>query len=294
MSGSPSTVWSQLSSPYLAVGVIPFVGTDGLTIDVDPQNLWFDQVNYRLSVGTLGDQTGTDTINTYKQIDSFLPFTSITGPADSANTPGHTVSSARGTYASYLSTVAADFIGKFSGWGYSSGLATPGFAELAGMFVYAAAAGTANNLGGELHFFTRADAGALSDRVKIDNVGNILPSTAGTPGTGAQISASARLGKALVGFSALTLDYGLAAATGNITINKPVCQVQIAAGASSLVLTNSLITANSIVLATIATNDATLTFIKSCVAAAGQVTITGNANATATTKVNILVLCTDS
>lgn len=76
--------------------------------------------------------------------------------------------------------------------------------------------------------------------------------------------------------------------TGARTINKAAGRVNIAAAGTSVVVTNSLVTANSIVLVTIATNDATAT-VKSVVPAAGSFTI-NTAAVTAETAFNFLVL----
>lgn len=80
-----------------------------------------------------------------------------------------------------------------------------------------------------------------------------------------------------------------AATTGAQTINKPAGTVNFAAWASSLVVTNSLVTANSIVLCTIRAADSSFTFIKSVVCAAGSFTITANAAANAETSVWFVV-----
>ena len=79
-----------------------------------------------------------------------------------------------------------------------------------------------------------------------------------------------------------------AATTGAQTINKATGSVNFAAAATSLVVTNSLVTANSIILCTIGTVDATFTSC-SCTAGVGSFTITANAAATAETRVNFLV-----
>jgi hypothetical protein len=76
---------------------------------------------------------------------------------------------------------------------------------------------------------------------------------------------------------------------GNATIHKASGKVAIAAGQGVVVVTNSLVTAASIVMATIQTADATLTFLKSVVPGAGTFTVTGNANATAATTVAFTV-----
>jgi len=76
--------------------------------------------------------------------------------------------------------------------------------------------------------------------------------------------------------------------TGAQTINKTTGRVNFAAAATSLVLTNSLITANSIIRCTVATNDTTMHSCKA-VAAAGSATLYPNAAPTAETAVNFTV-----
>jgi len=78
--------------------------------------------------------------------------------------------------------------------------------------------------------------------------------------------------------------------TGAQTINKAAGSVNFAAAATSLVVTNSLVTASSIIIATIQTGDTTFTSIKAVVPASGSFTIYANAAATAETRVSFLVL----
>ncbi len=91
--------------------------------------------------------------------------------------------------------------------------------------------------------------------------------------------------------SDICLDRTITAAgtTGNQTINKTSGRVNIAAGGSTLTVTNSLCTANSIVVATIGTNDATGT-IKNVVPGAGSFVITLTATATAELAVNWIIV----
>ena len=77
--------------------------------------------------------------------------------------------------------------------------------------------------------------------------------------------------------------------TGAQTINKPSGTVNFAAGTSSLVVTNSLVTTASNIQATVGTNDATMKTVL-CVAGSGSFTIYPNANPTAETRVNFLVV----
>jgi Protein of unknown function (DUF2793) len=76
---------------------------------------------------------------------------------------------------------------------------------------------------------------------------------------------------------------------GAQTINKPSGTVNFAAGASTLVVTNSLCSTSSIVFAIARTNDATA-MVKNVVPAAGSFTITLNAAATAATSVGFFII----
>lgn len=75
--------------------------------------------------------------------------------------------------------------------------------------------------------------------------------------------------------------------TGAVTANVPSGICAIAAGASSIVITNSLVDASTPVWATVsqATADGTLLRVERVVSAAGSFTIYGTANATATTLI---------
>ncbi len=77
--------------------------------------------------------------------------------------------------------------------------------------------------------------------------------------------------------------------TGAQTINHPSGTVNFAAAATSLVVTNSLVTASSIIFAVVRTNDTTAT-IKNVVPAAGSFTINLGAAATAETSVGFFVI----
>lgn len=77
--------------------------------------------------------------------------------------------------------------------------------------------------------------------------------------------------------------------TGNQTINKAAGTINVAAGQSTIVVTNSLVTTSSLVFCTVRTNDTTA-LIKNCVPAAGSFTMRLNANATAETSVGFLVI----
>ena len=77
--------------------------------------------------------------------------------------------------------------------------------------------------------------------------------------------------------------------TGAQTINKTAGSVNFAAAATSLVVTNSFVDANSVILATVATDDTTMKSV-AAVASAGSFTLHANAGATAETRVNWVVV----
>lgn len=77
---------------------------------------------------------------------------------------------------------------------------------------------------------------------------------------------------------------------GNVTNNSPSGRAAFAAAGSTVVVTNSLVTANSIVQCTLETADATLTQILRVTPAAGSFTVVGNAAATGTTKFTFQVI----
>jgi hypothetical protein len=80
-----------------------------------------------------------------------------------------------------------------------------------------------------------------------------------------------------------------AGTTGAQTINKTAGTVNFAAAATSLVVTNSFVDANSIIIATVGTNDTTMKSV-AAVAGAGSFTLHANAAATAETRVNWFVV----
>lgn len=90
---------------------------------------------------------------------------------------------------------------------------------------------------------------------------------------------------------AMTLDKTVTpvATTGTVEINKAVGSVNFAALATSLVVTNSLVTTNSVILATVATNDASM-FSVQVVAGSGQFTLYAPDAPTGTTRVNFFIL----
>lgn len=77
--------------------------------------------------------------------------------------------------------------------------------------------------------------------------------------------------------------------TGAQTINKPGGAVNFAAAATSLVVTNSLVNAASIILAMVQTNDASMNYVRA-IPSSGSFTLIPDSAPTGTTRVGFLVL----
>jgi len=94
----------------------------------------------------------------------------------------------------------------------------------------------------------------------------------------------------VVSTDGLNLDRTITTAgtTGNQTINKVAGTVNIAAAGTTVTVTNSLVTANSIIFCTLRTNDATAT-IKNVVPGAGSFVITLGSAATAEVSIGFMV-----
>jgi hypothetical protein len=296
MPSNPSLVWGTLAVPNPAQGGIPFIYTDNATPVIDVLNLFWNQLSHLLSIGTSGDQTGTDTVNLYRQVDCYLPVASQTlaTPATlvvGSNINGLSISSSQGTGGAPLSNLTGDILGIVGAWSYQS--IPVAYVPLAAEYFYARGT-TPGNLGGEIHWATKANGAApLVDRFLLDNLGQLQPSSVVTVANTSMV-VSARLGAASAGFGALSLAYVLANVTGNVTQNTPAGQVQIAAGAKSVTVTNNLVTANSVVIAQLQTVDGTLLKVLTVVPAAGSFTINCDVNATGTVKIGYLVIGTDS
>ena len=82
----------------------------------------------------------------------------------------------------------------------------------------------------------------------------------------------------------------LSGTPGNATINADRGKVAIAAGQSTVNVTNSIVTAQSVILATQVGTDATMNNIVAVVPGAGSFTITANAAATGNVPVGFLVI----
>ena len=110
--------------------------------------------------------------------------------------------------------------------------------------------------------------------------------------SGAVVTLDAKTEAALIAQGLATASTTASTTTGAATANVMSGTCAIAAGASSVVVTNANITANSTVVAYVsqASADGTLLRVERIVPAAGSVTTYGTANATATTIIRWQVL----
>ena len=120
---------------------------------------------------------------------------------------------------------------------------------------------TAGSESGDMIFLTQSGGTAMTEKMRITSGGGIT----------------------------LTATNTAAGTTGNQTINKPSGTVNIAAAGTTVTVTNSLVTASSIVFAVIRTNDATAT-IKNVVPAAGSFVINLASATTAETSIGFFVI----
>lgn len=114
---------------------------------------------------------------------------------------------------------------------------------------------------------------------------DIGKNTGGTPATHTSLLRVDNTGKITI-----TATNTATGSTGAKTINKPAGSVNFAASSQTLVVTNSTVTAASVILLTIEANDSSAKSVYVAAKAAGTFTIKLNAAAAAETKVNFLVL----
>lgn len=294
---NPSTYWAQISLSNPPQMAIPFVDQDNASITINVNNFAFNQYgysssqNYTLNINTRGDFTGTDAISVYNQVDSYQANGSlqqVNGAYwNSSLVPGFTTSSSQGTGSVPVANLSGDFLGGFSSWGYSSnGLAAGNYSwqPLAGIYSFARGT-TSGNVGGELHFVTKQNNGSMTDWITLDNAGNLKPTTTGNLG-------GANLGAPGNGWGKINLQYTIAAVSGNAIQNTP-CGI-VKASALTTTVTNSLVDANSVIIATMQTTDSNNVTIKTVFPIVGSFTITLSAAPLTACQIAWLVINTDN
>lgn len=155
---------------------------------------------------------------------------------------------------------------------------------------------TNTQISGNISIFTgetvNEDSGSLSFNTGSSDTGSSGSMSFGTGSAGANRGSFTFSGKNMVlqtdRFSVPTT-VTAGGTTGNRTINKISGTVNFAASATAITVTNGFVTANSIVMAVVRTNDTTAT-IKNVVPSSGSFIITLTAAATAETSVGFFVV----
>ena len=151
------TVTNAPTFSFATAGSILFADTAGLQAQ-DNNNLYWNKGSHILSVNCNGDTTGTDSINIYKQLDSFCINTSDNG---------FSISNARGSVGSFTENTANDYIGLVGFYPYNGSAWT----EYASMRSYVKGA-TSTNRGADLEFWTKQNGGSLTLALTLDNTQN--------------------------------------------------------------------------------------------------------------------------
>lgn len=178
----------------------------GSTLTQDNNNFYYNYSTHLFSVGVNGDFSGTNTMNIYGAYDAYEPQSAIGGVTNGTTTPGISASTSRGTGGSPIINNTGDLIGTHSFWAYTG--STPAYTYMAGM-VGTAIGTTANNLGGQLDFYVKANNGSASSAMTILNSGFIGIGT-NSPGVPLEIIAASgnqfRLGSSISDYVNFSVD----------------------------------------------------------------------------------------
>lgn len=171
--------------------------------------------------------------------------------------------------------VGNTFLGAASGMSVTTGQQNVLLGYLAGQATPALTTGSNNIVVG---YNAAASSATISNEITL---GNASVANFRVPGVGFSFSTT----QGAVVPKTITA----AGTTGAQTINKTAGSVNFVAAATSLVVTNSFVTANSVIIATVGTNDTTMKSV-AAVANSGSFTLYANAAPTAETRVNFMVV----
>ena len=170
------TFTGTITTP-LTAGSVALIGTSGV-LTQDNQNLFYNSTTKRLNVATANDQTGTDAVNIYGEYDAYQPNSAM-GAVGATTVAGFSMSSSQGTGVAPTINLTGDLLGGTQWFAYSG--VSPAYNCHAGIYAQAVGA-TANNLGGQLNFYTKADNGSLTNRMRLLNDGSLILSNASATG----------------------------------------------------------------------------------------------------------------
>ena len=256
---------SATANGLFSPGSVLFGGSAG-TIQQDLANFFWDDANNRLGLGTTGPQYSLDII------------------VSASGAQGLKIRNSSSASATYSALLFGNDAVSLSGGFFNNSSATTQYAGANSMNLV-------NIQNAPLAFGTFNQIRAYISGAGLFAIGNTSPQrtlhvtgearitdlTTDTPTRIVGADADGDLG-------AITATITTAGTTGNVTINALAGTVNIAAAGTTVTVTNSNVTANSLVFCTLRTNDATAT-VKNVVPAAGSFTI--NLGAAATGEVSI-------
>lgn len=179
-------------------GSLLFAGTSGL-LSQNNNNLYWNSASHILSVNTNADFSGTDSINIYKQIDSYTPDNSDNG---------FSISHSGGTGGSPTESPDGSYIGLFGFYPYNGSAWT----EQASIRAYVNGS-TATNRGTDMKFYTKQNAGALILALSLDRLQTATFSGAVNMAKGSDIASAAttNIGAAIGNYVNITGTTGITA-----------------------------------------------------------------------------------
>lgn len=267
------TVWDLLNAGSSYLGAIPYIGSAGTPI-VSYGDFYFADSTKRLYIGNGGDFSQTDTLNISKEGSSYYP-----SPVQNLATglvAGWKTITSRGVAGVPTTSLNGDMIGEYAGYAYTTPVATAGFNRMAGMDVWVKGASTTNP-GGQGKLFAKPNAGAaVTYMLQWDDV-SVQPIADGLTALGAAGNGFGKIYQVSSGSAAPI--------AGSQILNKIRGKIQIAAGQQTIVLTNSWIGADDVVMLQVISDDATAKSAVAVPIAAGSVTIKSNAVTTANTNI---------
>jgi hypothetical protein len=183
---SAATWNAKFNLPALTSGSVLF--SNGTTIAQDNSNLFWDDTNNRLGIGT---NAPTSILHLVGQDSSVSVFTQSYYVNTQGNAPGFTLQRARGTISSPTSLLSDDVIAGFFASGYHSGGAfganTTAFRFVASQNFTSTAQGT------RIEFFTTPNGSTTrAERLRITDAGNLLINTTTDAGFRLDVNGSVR------------------------------------------------------------------------------------------------------
>lgn len=282
---SPKSFFSSsITSPGTSTGV-----TANTTVALSGNDTFSSKVGFSTTISVSGAYSIGDINAFYTDVSSAATGTTgqLYGSATFLRAQGS--STTQGLTGSYIEmrNEAPNTVTSATGYYVSSSTNSGTFTNTYGVKVGTITTGVRTN---KPYSFIAEDDNARNSFAGITLFPNATEATSTTTGA-VRVTGGLAIAKSLYVGNAIGVTQTITAAgvTGAQTINKAAGTVNFGPGASSLVVTNSLVSTASTVLCSVRTSDATA-YVKNCVPAAGSFTANLGAAATAETSVGFLVI----